>query len=123
VAWGDVHRTVLVTHDATFQQIIPVSNDPLSGAADLFGPIRTAEPFLAPDGKSLWHRSGDGYVQLVEFTRDGPRAQALLSYGNASRPGSSHITDQLPAFNAKQLRPSYRSRIEVEAHAVARETY
>jgi acyl-homoserine-lactone acylase len=46
-----------------------------------------------------------------------------LGYGNASRPGSSHITDQLPLFNAKTLRPAWRTRQEVEQHTVSRERF
>ena len=122
VAWGTVHRTVLATRDATFQQVIPLSDDPESGPDDVFGPIRTVWPFPAPDGR-IWHYGGDGYVQLVEFTPRGARAQALLTYGNWSRPGSSHITDQLPLFEAKQLRPVLRTRAEVEAATVTRENY
>jgi acyl-homoserine-lactone acylase len=123
VAWGDVHRAVLATRDATFQSVIPVSNDPLSGADDVFGPVRTVRPFPAPDGRSIWHYGGDGYVQLVEFRPDGARAQALLTYGNSSRPGSAHITDQLPLFDAKRLRPVLRTRNDVEAAAVSRELF
>jgi acyl-homoserine-lactone acylase len=122
VPWGTVHRTVLATRDATFQQVIPLSDDPESGPDDVFGPIRTVWPFPAPDGR-IWHYGGDGYVQLVEFTPKGARAQALLTYGNWSRPGSPHITDQLPLFDAKQLRPVLRTRAEVEAATVTRENY
>jgi acyl-homoserine-lactone acylase len=122
VPWGDVHRTVLATHDPTLQQVIPLSDDPESGPDSVFGPIRTVWPFPAPDGR-IWHYGGDGYVQLVEFTPAGARAQALLTYGNSSRPGSPHITDQLPLFNAKQLRPVLRTRAEVEAATVTRENY
>jgi acyl-homoserine-lactone acylase len=121
VAWGDVHRIVLATHDPTFQQTIPVSNDPQSGAHDPFGPARVIFRFLAPDGKHFWAYSGDGYVQIVEFTKEGAKASALLGYGNASRPDSSHVTDQLPSFEAKTLRPTYRTRDEVEKHTVSRE--
>jgi acyl-homoserine-lactone acylase len=60
---------------------------------------------------------------LVEFTKNGAQAKGLLDYGNASRPGSPHITDQLPLFQAKQLRPIYRTREEVEAHVEKREQY
>jgi acyl-homoserine-lactone acylase len=123
VPWGSVHRTVLATRDPTLQSVIPLSDDPESGPDDVFGPIRTVWPFPAPDGRSIWHYGGDGYVQLVEFTPKGARAQALLSYGNWSRPGSPHITDQLPLFDAKQLRPVLRTRADVEAATVARETY
>jgi hypothetical protein len=31
------------------------------------------------------------------------------------------ITDQLPFFDAKTLRPTYRSRQDAEKHAVSRE--
>ena len=124
VAWGDVHRTVLVTHDPTFQQPIPVSNDPESGPDDPFGPIRVVNPFPAQDGShDLWSYGGDGYVQLVEFTSGGAQAQSLLGYGNASRPGSPHITDQLPFFGAKTLRPAWRTRQDVEQHTVTREPF
>ena len=65
--------------------------------------------------------SGDGYVQLVEFTPQGANAQALLGYGNASRPGSPHITDQLSYFEAKTLRPVFRTLSDLQAHTVLRE--
>jgi len=122
VKWGDVHRIVLATHDPTFQTTIPVSNDPQSGADDPFGPLRVIFRIPALDGSNkFWAVSGDGYVQLVEFTKEGANASALLGYGNASRPGSPHVTDQLPFFEAKTLRPTFRTRDEVEKHTVSRE--
>ncbi len=121
VPWGAVHGVVLATHDPTFQTVIPLSNAPQSGADDPFGPLRVLFRFPAPDGKHFFPVGGDGYVQLVEFTQGGANAQALLAYGNASRPGSPHITDQLSYFEAKTLRPVFRKRSDVEAHAVSRE--
>jgi acyl-homoserine-lactone acylase len=125
VAWGDVHKIVLATHDPTFQTTIPLllppSIAPQSGADDPFGSVRVVYRFLAPDGIHYWAYSGDGYVQLVEFTKEGAKASALLGYGNASRPGSPHVTDQLSYFEAKTLRPTYRTRAEVEKHTVSRE--
>jgi acyl-homoserine-lactone acylase len=114
-------RVVLVTHDPAFRNIIPLSADPQSGADDPFGAPRTVYKLPAPDGKHFWAYSGDGYVQVVEFAGKGAQAEALLGYGNASRLSSPHITDQLPFFDAKKLRPVYRTRYEVENHAVSRE--
>ena len=37
VAWGDVHKIVLVTHDKTFQPIPLLRGDPQSGPDDAFG--------------------------------------------------------------------------------------
>lgn len=115
VAWGQVHQVVLAKHDKTFQKTIPIlPAHPQSGADDPFGPLRVIFRIPAPDGKHFWAASGDGYVQLVEFAKEGAKAAALLGYGNASRPGSAHVTDQLPFFDAKTLRPTFRTRKEVE---------
>ena len=62
-------------------------------------------------------------MQVVEFAAAGARAQVLLTYGNASRPGSPHISDQLPLFERKVLRPALRERSEIERSAVRREHY
>jgi acyl-homoserine-lactone acylase len=128
VAWGDVHKVVLADHDKSYQTIIPTPGSsqigfglPQSGADDAFGPLRIVNQFPAPDGKHLWSYGGDGYVQVVEFARNGVKARALLGYGNASRPGSAHITDQLAFFESKTLRAVYRTRPEIENHMVSRE--
>jgi acyl-homoserine-lactone acylase len=125
VPWGAVHDVVLATHDSTFQKVIPFVPpafllEPQSGADDRFGPLRVLFPFPAGDG-TFFPVSGDGYVQLVEFTPQGANAQALLGYGNASRPGSTHITDQLSFFQNKTLRTALRKRSDVVTSAVLRE--
>lgn len=63
---------------------------------------------------------GDTYVAAVEFTPGGPRAQAVLSYGNASQPGSPHNGDQLRLIAEKRMRPSWRTRADVEANLQSR---
>jgi acyl-homoserine lactone acylase PvdQ len=63
---------------------------------------------------------GDTYVAAVELTPGGPRAQAVLSYGNASQPGSPHNGDQLRLIAEKRMRPSWRSRADVEANLESR---
>ena len=122
IAWGDVHNIVLADHDQTFQTIKPLPGVPQSGADDPFGPLRVISQFQ-PD-PNFFHfdaYAGDGYVQLVEFTKEGASAQSLLGYGNASRPGSPHITDQLPFFETKTLRPAYRTPSDVKMHPFSQE--
>ncbi len=125
VPWGTapngVHNIVLATHDPTFQTPIPLTDAPQSGADEPFGVLRVLFRYPEPDGIHFFPVSGDGYVQLVEFTQGGANAQALLGYGNASRPGSPHIIDQLSYFEAKTLRPVYRTRADVNMHTVSRE--
>lgn len=122
VDWGTSHRVVLVTHDGPFTHTVPIANAPQSGTTDVFGPMRVIDSFAQPPLNLGF--GGDSYVQVVEFDPRGPAtARAVVTYGNASRPGSAHITDQLPVFEAKTLRPSLRQRGEVLANAVSTEKY
>ncbi|WP_259089628.1 penicillin acylase family protein [Salinibacter ruber] len=66
---------------------------------------------------------GDSYVALTEFTEEGPRAKAVLPYGNASQPGSPHRGDQLQLYAEKKMRPVWHSRDSVRAHLERRVTF
>jgi acyl-homoserine-lactone acylase len=57
---------------------------------------------------------------VIEFASP-VRAMSLVAYGNASRTGSPHGTDQLRLFAEKQFKPVWRTRAEVEAHLERRE--
>jgi acyl-homoserine-lactone acylase len=46
---------------------------------------------------------------------------SLVAYGNASRIGSPHRTDQLALFSRKEFKPVWRTRADVEAHLERRE--
>jgi acyl-homoserine-lactone acylase len=63
---------------------------------------------------------GDSWIAAVEFGETA-HARVLLSYGNASQPGSSHRGDQLPLLARGELRPCWRTRAEIEANLEARE--
>jgi acyl-homoserine-lactone acylase len=126
VPWGKVNGIVLVGHDPSFQQVLPFLPPlPASGSGDPFGGLRALYyfPAPAPCNNQNWVYNGETYVQIVEFTSAGAKAEGLLTYGNASRPGSPHITDQISLFQEKQLRPVYRTREEVEAHTVKKEQF
>ena len=45
---------------------------------------------------------GTSYVQTVGFDARGPRAQAILTYGQSTDPASPHATDQLLLFSRKE---------------------
>ena len=51
------------------------------------------------------------------------RAKVLLSYGNASQPGTPHDTDQLPLLARQQLRDAWRERADIEANLESRDTF
>jgi acyl-homoserine-lactone acylase len=110
VPWGEVARLRRGAVDL-----------PANGAiGDPLGVFRVTGFLPDADGrqKSLF---GDTFVLAVEFS-DPPRAEALLSYGNSSQPGSPHIGDQLELYQRKQLRPVWRRRAEIEDHLSGRDT-
>jgi acyl-homoserine-lactone acylase len=71
-------------------------------------------------GGTMIVNGGDSYIAAVEFAVP-VRAQALVTYGNASQPGSPHIGDQLVLAARGELRPVWRTREEIKANLEARE--
>lgn len=101
VAWGEVMRL----------------NDDLAGngaAGDPLGVFHVVA--YAPGDEGFRPVHGDSWVAAIEFTPEGPEGEVLLSYGNATRPGSPHAVDQLSLLAAQQMRPLWRTRAAVEAH-------
>lgn len=111
VAWGDVHRLVG-----------PTGSHPASGGNGLFGLFRVLWFTDAENGRRR-AVGGDSYVALTEFTEDGPRAKAVLPYGNASQPGSPHRGDQLQMYAEKRMRPVWLARDSVRVHLERRTTF
>ncbi|WP_103030066.1 acylase [Salinibacter altiplanensis] len=111
VAWGDVHRLVG-----------PNGSYPASGSDGLFGTFRVLKYGEMEDGRRR-ARFGDSYVALTEFTEDGPRAKAVLPYGNASQSGSPHRGDQFRLHAEKKMRPVWLRRDSVRAHLEHRKAF
>ncbi|MFB6099564.1 MAG: penicillin acylase family protein, partial [Salinibacter sp.] len=112
VAWGDVHR--LVGPNGT--------SYPASGGTGIFGLFRVLWFGERKEGRRR-ATGGDSYIALIEFADDGPRAKAVLPYGNASQPGSPHRGDQLKLYAEKEMRRVWLSRDSVRAHLEARTSF
>lgn len=110
VPWGEVARLRYGQVDL-----------PVSGGPGLFGIFRVIDLIPAKDGK-FQQVAGDSYIAAIEFSNP-VKAKALLTYGNATQPESSHIGDQLPLYANNQLRPVWRTRKEVEANLEAKEVF
>jgi acyl-homoserine-lactone acylase len=109
IPWGDVHRLRRDSVD------LPANG----GGGDLgifrvvdYDPIRGDTTRFAATG-------GDSYVAAIEFATP-LRARTLLTYGNASQPGSPHRTDQLALFARKEMKPVWFTRAEVLANSSGR---
>jgi acyl-homoserine-lactone acylase len=107
VAYGDAFRMRVGDYDL-----------PASGADDALGTFRTLS--FAQD-RDLRFRvtQGDSYVAIIRFS-DPIEARVLVSYGNASQPGSPHLGDQLPLFARKELREAWLTVEAIEANLVER---
>ncbi|HYW19661.1 MAG TPA: acylase [Nodularia sp. (in: cyanobacteria)] len=96
-------------------------NLPSNGAEGYLGTFRVVDFAPAAEG-SFQAVGGDSFVAAVEFSQP-VRAMALTSYGNATQPGSSHISDQLQLFAEKKLRPVWRTKEEINAHLEGRKVF
>jgi acyl-homoserine-lactone acylase len=111
VAWGTVYR---------------VRRDGLdfagSGAGGQYGVFRVVGySNRDPDGR-FTANSGASWVAAIEFAKP-VHAASLIGYGNASRAGSRHRTDQLALFAREELKPVWRTRAEIEKHLEKREQF
>ncbi len=108
VPWGEVFRLREDSLDL-----------PGNGASGAYGVFSVVD--YQPAGNNRYRAvGGDSYEAVIEFATP-VRAMSLVAYGNASRTGSPHRTDQLPLFSRKQFKPVWRTRAEVEAHLERRE--
>ncbi len=110
VAWGNLFRLRQGKLDL-----------PGNGGDDDLGIFRVINFAPAKDGR-FQAVHGDSYVAAIEFSQP-VKAMAVMSYGNASQPGSSHQTDQLDLVAKQQLRPVWLTRKDVEAHLEARQVF
>ncbi len=109
VEWGEVNRFKVGTYDV-----------PGNGGSGNYGIFRTMYFAKGMGSIKATCVAGDTYVAVTEF---GPKvkAQVLLSYGNATQPGSKHIGDQLNLLSQKKLRPALLDKNEVIKNAEERE--
>ena len=65
--------------------------------------------------------NGTSFIYNVEFTADGPVAEALLTYGESGDPTSPFFSDQTELFSAKQWRPILFTEAAIAADPDLRE--
>ena len=58
---------------------------------------------------------GTSFIMTMEFTDDGPHAQAFLTYSQSGEAGSEHYADQTRRFSEKQWRDCLFTDEAIEA--------
>ncbi len=112
--------------DAAWGSVYRVRRDGLdfagSGAGGEYGVFRVVwYSSREPDGR-FTANGGTSWVAAIEFAKP-VHAASLIGYGNASRAGSPHRTDQLALFAREELKPVWRTRAEIEKHLEKREQF
>ena len=69
--------------------------------------------FLTRDGYPV--NNGSSFVMVVGFTDGGPRARAILTYGESGRSASPHFSDQTELFSRKTWRDILFTEKEIAA--------
>ncbi len=103
VPWGDYYRINYNGKDL-----------PANGVDGSLGVFRVAWPGSG-DEDHLYVGGGDSWVGVIEFA-DSVRARVLLSYGNATQPGSPHFGDQLELFSRKEFRDAWFTESAIESN-------
>jgi acyl-homoserine-lactone acylase len=112
VAWGEIHRFRRDSIDL-----------PANGGSGVLGIFRVIDFDPLPgDSTRFVATGGDSFVAAVEFSSP-IRARSLLSYGNASQPGSPHRTDQIGLMARKEMKNVLFSREAVLAVVRLREYF
>lgn len=93
VALGQVQRPVF-----TDEPVFLHGGDEIEGVLNNLGD--RGAPGLSARGLRIDY--GTSYVQTVTFDDRGPVAQALLTYGQSTVPGSPHQTDQMKLYARKE---------------------
>ncbi len=100
IAWGDVYRLRLNGMDL-----------PASGGWQQQGVFMSLNYTEDQDHKYS-AEGGETFIAVTEFGKK-PKAEVLLCYGNATRPGSKHGSDQLKLFSEKKLRRALFTKKDV----------
>jgi acyl-homoserine-lactone acylase len=68
---------------------------------------------LTKDGYPI--NRGSSFVMVLEYTAQGPRAQAFLTYSQSGDPGSPLFYDQTELFSAKKWRRILFTEAEIKS--------
>ncbi len=87
---------------------------------DTIGPFPVGAKYKAGSNlsdKGYLVSGGTSFVYTLAYGGDGPVAEAFLTYGQSGEPTDENYIDQTRLFSAKQWRPIYFKRADVEANA------
>jgi acyl-homoserine-lactone acylase len=87
---------------ANLQETSPYIDSPIfSGINDTVGDSKT----LSSSGYNIAY--GSSFIMTLNYTEEGPKAQAILSYSQSGAPNTHHFSDQTTRYRDKAWRDIY----------------
>jgi acyl-homoserine-lactone acylase len=84
---------------------------PASGLSEV---PRAASSVLHDKKKGIYKiNHGDGYIQMVKFSKAGVEINSINCYGESAHPDSPHYTDQMKLFSEEKFKPMTFEKEEI----------
>ena len=62
--------------------------------------------------------SGESYIMLVRYSKQGVEIETILPYGNSNNPESKHYTDQMKMYINKSRKKMTLNKEEIYKNAI-----
>jgi acyl-homoserine-lactone acylase len=114
--WGDVNRYQRLTRDLVQPFDDAAASTPVAFTPGAWGSLASFATVTPPTVRKRYGTSGNSFVAVVEFTKEGPRALAVTAGGESGDVRSPHFRDQVERYASGQLRPVYFRARDLEGH-------
>jgi acyl-homoserine lactone acylase PvdQ len=114
--WGQINR--FQRNDGAIVQQFDDSKPsiPVGFSSATWGSLASFGARTYPGTKRMYGTSGNSFVAVVEFGRNGVRARAVSAGGESGDPASKHFTDQAERYATGNLREVYFYPQQLQGH-------
>jgi acyl-homoserine lactone acylase PvdQ len=114
--WGQINR--FQRNDGAIVQQFDDGKPsiPVGFSSATWGALASFGARTYPGTKRMYGTSGNSFVAVVEFGKDGVRARAVSAGGESGDPTSKHFNDQAPRYATGNLRDVYFYPSQLKAH-------
>ena len=114
--WGEINRFQRISSEIVHPFDDAKPSIPVGFTSARFGSL--ASFGAAPrNGTKKWYgTSGNSFVAVVEFGKDGVRARAVTAGGQSGHVGNKHFNDQAERYATGNLRPVYFYKNQLSGH-------
>jgi acyl-homoserine-lactone acylase len=114
--WGQINR--FQRNDGNIVQRFDDSKPsiPVGFSSATWGSLASFGAWTYPGTKRMYGTSGNSFVAVVEFGKDGVRARAVTAGGESGNPASKHFNDQAERYATGNLREVYFYPDQLKGH-------